>query len=52
MKQKYYYAIVKISDGDPLLTDGRLHIYWMMKVAKKECEKYTGFKIKRIEIKF
>ena len=42
-KSKYCYAIVKKDNGQLLLKDHKLPIYWNKKVAQDVCKNFTGY---------
>lgn len=41
-KSKYCYVIVNAENGNMLLEDCKLPIYWNKKVAKERCSKFNG----------
>lgn len=45
-KQKYYYAIVDAENDELILQDGKLPVYWMLGLAKKN--QWVGTVVKRI----
>jgi hypothetical protein len=46
-KQMYGY-IITAKGGSPIVDDGRMPIYWLMKVAKAEARKYPNSAVKKV----
>jgi hypothetical protein len=47
---KYFYAIVNKNNGNLLLADSKLPIYWNKKVAQDFAKYHKGFVVARIPI--
>jgi len=49
-KKKYYYAVVKKENGNLLVSDGKLPIYWNKKVAQEMAKEFRDYCVTRISV--
>lgn len=49
-KSKYCYVIVNYENGNMLLEDGKLPIYWNKKVAKERCSNFKGCVVQKLKL--